>query len=193
MSDHILLFASVHEDPVDCLVSYVCIVDPLLPDVKVQSNNILQVHFDKSVMAAVRTHIPQVVSVGEDDPWFSLVPSFADMTIQFSLVIGFVTLAVVGSRSVVTVLTTFTFDLRAFVDVFTSFSVFHESIAFIALAVVSGESIDALVFALIQLNFCTFVDMTVSRFVRHVFTIDLFVADSFVGNALSILASKLSS
>ena len=99
--------------------------------------------------------------------------------------------AVVGSRSVVTVLTAFTFDLRALVNVLTGFAILHESVAFIALTVKAGQGVDAFVLTLIQFDLCTLVHMTVSRLIRHVVTIDLLVAHTLVRNALSTLAPEL--
>ena len=48
-------------------------------------------------------------------------------------------------------------------------------------------------FTLIQLRFRTFINVTMARFVRHVLAIHLFVADPFVRNTLTSLASELSS
>ena len=138
MSNDIFFFRSIDKDSVDCLVSNISIIDSIFSQIKVKSDNIFQVHFDQSIMTSICTHVSQVISVAEDDPWLSFVSSFTDVSIQFSFVVCFITFTVIRTRGIVTVLTALSFDLRTFVDVFTGLLILHQPVSFVAFTVISG-------------------------------------------------------
>lgn len=113
------------------------------------------------------------------------------MAVEFSLIIGFIALAVIGTRCVETILTTFTLISIALINVLASFAVLHQLVALVTLAIKAGQSIHAFVFALISFGFGAFVNVAVSRLVRGVIAIYLLVAHSLVRDALPVFASEL--
>lgn len=154
-------------------------------------------------LMAINWQVTEIVFVGEYDPWFDIVLSFACMLINLTFVIAFVTFTVVTARGIGTMLWTNTWSFDTFVNVRTCFSVRKESkntkrkkrvwlanlptsamtgifvsllVALITVTVVAGQCINTFVATLMNLHFGTFVHITMSRLVRLVGAVDLLVA-----------------
>lgn len=83
--------------------------------------------------------------------------------------------------------------LQTFVDVSTCFAVGEQFIALIAVAIVTGECVDAFVATLMDLHFGTFVNVAMQRLVRFVSAIGHFVTDELIVDALAICTCELTS
>uniref|UniRef100_A0A2M4D189 Secreted protein n=1 Tax=Anopheles darlingi TaxID=43151 RepID=A0A2M4D189_ANODA len=164
----------------------------LLPlHVEVDRDHVHQVLVDQVVLVAVDRHVAHVVLVAEDEPRFRPVLALARVLVILPLVVPLVALAVIAARCVGAVLRAHARCFDALVNVRAGLAILQQFVALVAVTVVAGERVNALVAAPVNLDLGTLVDVAVQRFVRLVRTVRYLVADELIVDALAAGAGKL--
>lgn len=145
-----------------------------------------QIHY-----ATIDRHVAQIVFVREHNPRLNVVLSLARVLIILAFVVAFVALAVVAARRVRAMLRAYAWRFETFIDVGARFSVRQQFVALIAVAVVTGECVNAFVATLMDLHFGAFVDVAMQRFIGFIAAIGHFVAHQLVVDALTVGACEL--
>ena len=131
----------------------------------------------QAVVGGVDGHVPDVVLVGENEPGYDVVPSFARVLVGSAFVPVIITLAVEAPRCVVTLLAAHLRRLRTLIYIFASLPIVQKPVSRITLAIVTRWRIDTLVGALVHFHEGALVYVTVGWLVALVRTIWFLVTD----------------
>ena len=150
--DRLFGAAAIDVRPVDGLGIDVRKIEPIFFKVEIDSHDIAQVLMDNGVLFSINRHVAHVVLVGENEPRHCRVTSLARVLVRLALVVRLVTFTGIRAGGVDAVLRTNSGSVDAFVNVRTSLSVGHQSIARIASALVFDGHINTQLAALVNFH-----------------------------------------